>query len=153
MHSHYCIEECHAIGGTWNTTQGVCYVPFYLQSICYRLSHGPTWQADREDLLALRNNPSHDIGCEYSNKWSPYVYSPKKVNSVRISLRSYLDSYIAASSATRGCSDTSVENNHCFGKAAYEQHRPAIILLIISLISMLIEVMVCTEWRKEWTYM
>lgn len=131
-----------AIGGTWNTTLEVCYVPFYLQSVCYRLNHDQSWKPDHEDLLSLHNNPSHDIGCEYSNKWSPYVYSPKKVQSVRITLRSYLDSYIAASSATKGCSETSIENNHCFGKTLSEQRRSPLILLVISTICLFVEIAV-----------
>lgn len=81
-----------------------------------------------------------EIGCEYSNHWSPYQYSAKKTGFIRVSLRYYIDSFIIASSATKGCSDRSYENNHCFGKPASETRHGPFVLLVFASCSLLIEI-------------
>ena len=127
------------MGGEWSESSDHCVIHYYLNSVCYRLSFNSTWSPDYSDQLHLKDNGRRRIGCRYSNHWGPYAYSTRKTNVISVSLRYFLDSYIIASSETRGCSDFSYENNNCIGSPASETHHGPLMLLVFALVSLVIE--------------
>ena len=133
--------------GQWNETTERCSIQQYLNSVCYRLLLNETWIPDYTNSAKLKDNLQQAIGCEYSNQWSPYQYSTKKTGFIRVSLRYYIDSFIIASSATKGCSDRSYESNHCFGKPASETRHGPFVLLVFAACSLLLEIGVGIESR------
>ena len=135
-----CEEKCIDIEGQWNETTERCSIQQYLNSVCYRLIRNGTWIPDYANRAQLKDNAQQAIGCEYSNQWCPYQYSTKKTGFIRVSLRYYIDSFIIASSATKGCSDRSYESNHCFGKPASETRHGPFVLLVFAVCSLLLEI-------------
>ncbi|KNB45214.1 hypothetical protein JH06_1252 [Blastocystis sp. subtype 4] len=135
-----CEEKCIDMEGQWNETTERCSIQQYLNSVCYRLLLNETWIPDYTNSAKLKDNVQQAIGCEYSNQWSPYQYSTKKTGFIRVSLRYYIDSFIIASSATKGCSDRSYESNHCFGKPASETRHGPFVLLVFAACSLLLEI-------------
>ena len=50
----------------------------------------------------------------YDLSWNPDYYTPGKRSSVKVTVRSYQDSYIQASSLTMGCSSKYETETSCF---------------------------------------
>ena len=55
-------------------------------------------------------------GCDYNNKYEIPTYGSEPSDSIRIQVRHYQDSYIAAEEATKGCSSTSIYGVNCVNK-------------------------------------
>lgn len=58
---------------------------------------------------------SDGVGCDFGNNWNSLHYGKSKASLVRLELRSYRDSFIAASAITESCSNDYQADNQCFG--------------------------------------
>lgn len=52
-------------------------------------------------------------GCDYNNKYEIPTYGSEPSDSIRIQVRHYQDSYIAAEEATKGCSSENINEKTC----------------------------------------
>lgn len=155
-----CTKACDALSGVWNAYKNECIITRYLNKICYRVTYQDgkfVLDTSSYSLIKLLTSRLIDpeVGCYYSNLWSPYLYADSDHKHVIINvfqyclhymqLRYYLDPVISASEETRGCSDDKLywkEDGNCFGATVKDQLRLGKQVLLIGLVLLLIEVIV-----------
>ena len=52
-------------------------------------------------------------GCNYHNKYEIPTYRSESSDSIRVQVRHYQDSYIAAEEVTKGCSSENINEKNC----------------------------------------
>ena len=73
-------------------------------------------------------------GCYYHNDYEPAVYTKHKKNDISVSVRYYMDSFIAADELTGGCSSSSPSSSSCFGMSRSEQNKTGAIVTLVGLL-------------------
>ena len=61
----------------------------------------------------MRGLSYNGAGCNYRNKYEIASYGSESSDSVRVQVRHYQDSYIAAEEATKGCSSENIDEKNC----------------------------------------
>lgn len=62
---------------------------------------------------SLRGLSYNAAGCNYHNKYEIPTYRSESSDSIRVQVRHYQDSYIAAEEATKGCSSENINEKNC----------------------------------------
>ena len=65
---------------------------------------------------SLRGLSYNAAGCNYHNKYEIPTYRSESSDSIRVQVRHYQDSYIAAEEATKGCSSEYIYGVNCVSK-------------------------------------
>lgn len=99
---------------------------------------------------------SDGVGCDFGNNWNSLHYGKKKVSLIRLELRSYRDSFIAASAFTESCSNDYQTDNKCFGPIRREEqhstwisiHISFAVLVTLLLIHVLIRVKAKCDYKR-----
>ena len=65
---------------------------------------------------SLRGLSYNGAGCNYRNKYEIASYGSESSDSIRVQVRHYQDSYIAAEEATKGCSSEFIYGVNCVSK-------------------------------------
>lgn len=77
-----CATACSIREGYWNNALMKCNITRYLSSVCYRLQLDEEgYHMDQSQLV-----DPNEIGCFYSNRWSPYSYSAQPSSLVTITV-------------------------------------------------------------------
>ena len=66
---------------------------------------------------SLRGLSYNGAGCNYRNKYEIASYGSESSDSVRVQVRHYQDSYIAAEEATKGCSSENINEKNCISNS------------------------------------
>ncbi|KAK8812974.1 hypothetical protein WA538_001845 [Blastocystis sp. DL] len=122
-----CQYACTRKRGMWNSATNLCRVELHANEICLRVRESDgTWIVDDEKQWRLPKNRKFDLydsdghGCTYNNNWHSIVYNFIPQTDIRVVVRHSLDSYIAASAYTGGCSSTNLLESNCFGLTRFE---------------------------------
>lgn len=62
---------------------------------------------------SLRGLSYDGAGCNYHNRYEIASYGSESSDSIRVQVRHYQDSYIAAEEATKGCSSENINDKNC----------------------------------------
>ena len=65
----------------------------------------------------MRGLSYNGAGCNYRNKYEIASYGSESSDSVRVQVRHYKDSYIAAEEATKGCSSENINEKNCISNS------------------------------------